>query len=124
MASGFINMLSYWFFFAASVPMFSVFLCTTGAASGGWTAYPPINGMRIEAVNKGSMLGFDLWALAMTLFVVSSLLGGLNYVATVLNLRTKGMKFMIAFASYNMGIYVYRYSRCFFPCIISGCFFT
>jgi cytochrome c oxidase subunit 1 len=72
MASGFMNMLSYWFFFAASVIMFSSFFVQTGAASGGWTAYPPINGIRIEAVNKGSMIGFDLWALSMTLFVVSS----------------------------------------------------
>jgi len=94
MASGFINMLSYWFFFAASVVMFSSFFVQTGAASGGWTAYPPINGMRDVAINKGSGLGFDLWALSMTLFVVSSLLGGLNYVATILNMRTKGMTMM------------------------------
>jgi len=94
MASGFMNMLSYWFFFSASVIMFASFFVQTGAASGGWTAYPPLNGMRMEAVNKGSMLGFDLWALAMTLFVVSSLLGSLNYVATILNLRTKGMNML------------------------------
>ncbi len=94
MASGFMNMLSYWFFFLASLVMFSSFFVQTGAASGGWTAYPPLNGMRLEAVNKGSMLGFDLWALAMTFFIISSLLGGLNYVATVLNLRTKGMTMM------------------------------
>ena len=94
MASGFINMLSYWFFFAASIVMFSSFFVQTGAASGGWTAYPPINGMRDVAINKGSGLGFDLWALSMTLFIVSSLLGGLNYVATILNMRTKGMTMM------------------------------
>lgn len=91
MASGFLNMLSYWFFFIASLVMFSSFFIQTGPASGGWTAYPPINGMRDIAINKGSGLGFDLWALSMTLFVVSSLLGSLNYVATILNLRTKGM---------------------------------
>ncbi len=94
MASGFMNMLSYWFFFAASVVMLSSFFIQTGPASGGWTAYPPINGIKDIALNKGSGLGFDLWALAMTLFVVSSLLGGLNYVATILNMRTKGMTMM------------------------------
>lgn len=94
MASGFMNMLSYWFFFAASLVMFASFFVQTGAASGGWTAYPPINGLRDVAVNKGSGLGFDLWALSMTLFIVSSLLGGLNYVATILNMRTKGMTMM------------------------------
>ena len=94
MASGFINMLSYWFFFAASVVLFISFFVQTGPASGGWTAYPPLNGMRDVAINKGSGLGFDLWALAMTFFIVSSLTGGLNYVATILNLRTKGMSMM------------------------------
>lgn len=91
MASGFMNMLSYWFFAAASVILLLSFFIQTGPASGGWTAYPPLNGLRDTGVNLGSGLGFDMWAFAMTLFIVSSLLGGLNYVATVLNLRTKGM---------------------------------
>ncbi|MBX2903587.1 MAG: cbb3-type cytochrome c oxidase subunit I [Chitinophagales bacterium] len=94
MASGFMNMLSYWFFFAASIVLLSSFFIQTGAASGGWTAYPPLNGMRNVAVSRGSGLGFDLWILAMALFIVSSLLGGLNYVSTVLNMRTKGMSMM------------------------------
>lgn len=91
MASGFINMLSYWFFFIASMVMFSSFFIQTGPAAGGWTAYPPLNGLRDTAISKGSGLGFDLWALAMVLFIISSLLGGLNYISTTLNLRTKGM---------------------------------
>ncbi|MCX6198913.1 MAG: cbb3-type cytochrome c oxidase subunit I [Bacteroidetes bacterium] len=91
MASPFINMLSYWFFLGAGVVMFFSFFIQTGPASGGWTAYPPINGLRDTAVNLGSGLGFDLWILGMTLFIVSALLGGLNYIATVLNMRTKGM---------------------------------
>jgi len=91
MASPFINMLSYWFFLGASVVMFFSFFIQTGPASGGWTAYPPLNGLRDTGVNLGSGLGFDLWILGMTLFIVSALLGGLNYIATVLNMRTKGM---------------------------------
>lgn len=91
MASGFMNMLSYWFFFVASVIMFASFFIQTGPASGGWTAYPPLNGIRDLSVNKGSGLGFDLWALSMTFFIISSLLGSLNYVATIMNMRTKGM---------------------------------
>lgn len=91
MASGFINMLSYWFFFTASVILFLSFFIQTGPASGGWTAYPPLNGLRDTGVNLGSGLGFDLWALAMTFFIVASLIGSLNYIATVLNQRTKGM---------------------------------
>jgi cytochrome c oxidase subunit I len=91
MASPFINMLSYWFFFGASIVMLFSFFIQTGPASGGWTAYPPLNGLRDTGVNLGSGLGFDLWILGMTLFIVSALLGGLNYIATVLNMRTKGM---------------------------------
>src|ERR1700733_3856165 len=56
MASPFINMLSYWFFLSAGVVMFFSFFIQTGPASGGWTAYPPINGLRNTAVNLGSGL--------------------------------------------------------------------
>jgi cytochrome c oxidase subunit 1 len=84
-------MLSYWFFFLSGLIMLSSLFIQTGAASGGWTMYPPLNGMRNTAVNLGSGLGTDLWFFSMTLFIVSSLLGGLNYVATILNMRTKGM---------------------------------
>lgn len=91
MASPFMNMLSYWFFFLSGLLMLSSLFIQTGAASGGWTMYPPLNGMRNTAVNLGSGLGTDLWFFSMALFIVSSLLGGLNYVATILNMRTKGM---------------------------------
>lgn len=89
MASGFINMLSYWFFLASSVVMVSSFFVETGPASGGWTVYPPLSALP-EAM-PGSGLGMTLWLASMSLFIVSSLLGGLNYVVTVINLRTKGM---------------------------------
>ncbi|HRO41393.1 MAG TPA: cbb3-type cytochrome c oxidase subunit I [Flavipsychrobacter sp.] len=89
MASPFMNMLSYWFFFAASIIMFISLFVQTGPASGGWTTYPPLSALK-EA-SMGSGLGMDLWLISMALFVVSSLLGGLNYIATILNMRTKGM---------------------------------
>ncbi len=89
MASGFINMLSYWFFFAATVVLLISLFVQTGPASAGWTIYPPLSAVA-ESI-PGSGLGQDLWLISMTLFVVSSLLGGLNYIVTILNLRTKGM---------------------------------
>ena len=89
MASGFINMLSYWFFFAATIVLLISLFVETGPASAGWTVYPPLSALP-EAI-PGSGLGQDLWLIAMALFVVSSLLGGLNYIVTILNLRTKGM---------------------------------
>jgi cytochrome c oxidase subunit I len=89
MASPFLNMLSYWFFFIASVVMISSLFVQTGPASGGWTSYPPLSAL--GQASEGSKSGMDLWIVSMALFVVSSLLGGLNYIATILNMRTKGM---------------------------------
>ncbi len=89
MASPFINMLSYWFFFAAGVLMFISLFVQTGPASGGWTVYPPLSAL--PGASSGSGLGMTLWLFSMALFIVSSLMGGLNYVATILNMRTKGM---------------------------------
>lgn len=89
MASPFINMLSYWFFFAASVLMFSSLFVQTGPAAGGWTTYPPLSALKEASLGSG--VGMDLWLFSMVLFVISSLLGGLNYIVTILNMRTKGM---------------------------------
>ncbi len=89
MASPFLNMLSYWFFFLASVVMLSSIFVHTGPASGGWTMYPPLSALR--QAGEGQKIGTDLWLISMALFIVSSLLGGLNYISTILNMRTKGM---------------------------------
>ena len=91
MASGFMNMLSYWFFFAASVIMFYSLFIQTGPASGGWTVYPPLSAL--EQAMSGSGMGMTLWLASMTLFIASQLLGGINYISTIINLRTRGMSF-------------------------------
>src|SRR5690606_29521175 len=91
MASGFMNMLSYWFFFLSSVIMLSSFFIETGPAGGGWTVYPPLSALP-QAI-QGSGLGMTLWLVAMALFIVSTLLGGINYITTVINMRTRGMSF-------------------------------
>src|SRR5471030_1202283 len=89
MASGFLNMLSYWFFLVSSIIMLSSLFIESGPASAGWTMYPPLSALP-QAI-PGSGLGMTLWLMSMTFFVVSALLGGLNYIITVINLRTKGM---------------------------------
>ncbi|HNQ11616.1 MAG TPA: cbb3-type cytochrome c oxidase subunit I, partial [Bacteroidia bacterium] len=89
MASGFLNMLSYWFFLASSVVMVASLFVEGGPASGGWTIYPPLSALP-QAIS-GSGLGMTLWLVSMVLFIVSALLGGINYVTTVINLRTKGL---------------------------------
>jgi cytochrome c oxidase subunit 1 len=89
MASGFLNMLSYWFFFISSVIMIGSLFVTGGPASAGWTVYPPLSAL--PQAMPGSGMGMTLWLVSMSLFIVSALLGGLNYIVTVINLRTKGM---------------------------------
>jgi len=91
MASGFMNLLSYWFFFLSGVIMFISLFLKTGPAGGGWVVYPPLSAL--EQAIPGSGMGMTLWLISMTLFIASSLLGGINYVTTVINLRTKGMSF-------------------------------
>jgi cytochrome c oxidase subunit 1 len=89
MASGFLNMISYWLFAISSVIMMISLFVETGPAMAGWTIYPPLSALP-QAV-EGSGLGMTLWLVSMTLFIAGSLIGSLNYIVTVLNLRTKGM---------------------------------
>lgn len=89
MASPMLNMFSYWFFFLAGMIMLTSLFLSTGPFSGGWTGYPPLSAL--PQASTGSGAGMTLWILSLTFFVVSVLLGGVNYITTVLNLRTKGM---------------------------------
>lgn len=89
MASPLLNMLSYWFFFVASIILLSSLFVQTGPASGGWTVYPPLSAL--GEASDGSKIGMDLWLISMALFIISQLLAGLNYISTILNMRTKGM---------------------------------
>lgn len=89
MASGFMNMISYWLFFLSSVIMIGSLFVESGPASAGWTIYPPLSALP-QAIG-GSGAGMTLWLVSMAIFIASSLMGSLNYVVTVINLRTKGM---------------------------------
>lgn len=89
MASGFMNMISYWMFFLSSVVMVISLFVESGPASAGWTIYPPLSALP-QAI-PGSGTGMTLWLVSMAIFIASSLMGSLNYVVTVINLRTKGM---------------------------------
>lgn len=92
MAYPFLNMLSFWIIVPASLLMLASFWVEGGAAASGWTAYPPLSALK-QAV-PGSGFGQTLWLLSMALFIVSFTMGGLNYVTTILNLRTRGMTMM------------------------------
>src|SRR5690606_33316513 len=89
MASGFMNMISYWLFFLSSVVMVSSLFVESGPAIAGWTIYPPLSALPQSIPGSGT--GMTLWLISMAIFIASSLMGSLNYVVTVINLRTKGM---------------------------------
>ena len=89
MASGFMNMLSFWMFFISCIVMIASLFVESGPASAGWTIYPPLSA--IEEAIPGSGMGMTLWLVSMAIFIASSLMGSLNYIVTVINLRTEGM---------------------------------
>jgi len=119
MASPFLNMLSYWFFFTASIVMMASLFLQTGPAAGGWTIYPPLSAL--GDASEGSKAGMDYWLIAMSLFIVSQLLAGLNYISTVLNMRTKGM----SMTRLPLTMWAFFFTAVLgvlsFPVLLSGC---
>jgi cytochrome c oxidase subunit 1 len=92
MAFPFLNALSYWTFLVGCIVILSSFLVAGGAAAGGWTSYPPLSALR-NAI-PGSQWGQTVWIIGMVFFIASFTMGGLNFVTTILNLRTKGLSMM------------------------------
>ncbi len=83
-----LNMLSVWVFALASLVLFVSFFVPGGAASAGWTGYPPLSA-RVEYTGVG--WGLDLWLIALALEFASFLMGGINFLTTVINLRAPGL---------------------------------
>src|SRR4051812_40206424 len=81
-----LNMLSYWSFFLGGVTMLVSFFVPGGAAQSGWTSYAPLS------VIAGS--GQTVWLFGMVFLITSSLLGAINFIATTIQLRAKGLTFM------------------------------
>ncbi len=88
-----LNMLSFWVTFVALMVLVATFFVSDGPPLSGWTAYPPLSAVG-TAAGPGEGLGQDLWVISIALFCVASLLGALNFIATTLELRTRGMKLM------------------------------
>jgi cytochrome c oxidase subunit 1 len=78
-----LNMASYWSYFVGGVVMFSSFFADGGAAQSGWTSYPPLS---ITAP-----AGQTYWLVGMLFLILSSLLGGVNFIVTTLHLRAPGL---------------------------------
>jgi cytochrome c oxidase subunit 1 len=86
-----LNRLSVWTFGLASLVLVASFFVPGGAASAGWTGYPPLSA-RTEYT--GVAWGLNLWILALALEFASFLMGGVNYLTTVIVLRAPGMGFL------------------------------
>jgi cytochrome c oxidase subunit 1 len=86
MAFPMLNMLSFWFAFLSGVVLLISLCLPLGAAAGGWTSYPTLSTL---IGSPGS--GQTLWCVAIFLFGVSSTMGAVNYVTTVITLRAPGM---------------------------------
>jgi cytochrome c oxidase subunit 1 len=87
------NMMSFWVTFMAFVVLMSAFFVSDGPPISGWTAYAPLSAVGSDA-GPGLGMGQTLWGISIALFCVASLLGALNFIATTLDLRTKGMTLM------------------------------
>jgi cytochrome c oxidase subunit 1 len=89
MAFPFLNGLSYWTFLVGCIVILTSFFVGSGAAAAGWTSYPPLSALH-NAV-PGSETGQTFWIIGMVFFIASFTMGGLNFVTTILNMRTKGL---------------------------------
>ena len=80
-----LNAASYWSYFVGGVIMFYGFFAPGGAANSGWTSYPPLAVL--------ATTGQTIWLIGMIALITSSLLGSINTIVTIIQLRAKGMTF-------------------------------
>ena len=79
-----LNMMSYWVYFVGGVVMLASFFAPGGAANSGWTSYPPLS---VAVATEGQ----TYWLIGMIFLITSSLLGSVNFIVTIVQLRAKGM---------------------------------
>jgi cytochrome c oxidase subunit 1 len=84
-----LNAASYWFFLFGGVVMFLSFFAAGGASKSGWYGYPPLSENFFSPGN-----GQDIWILSLHLVAISSLLGAINFICTIHNMRAEGMSWM------------------------------
>ena len=87
----YVNMLSFWIYFIAVLVLLASFFVPGGPTGAGWTLYPP---QAILQGTPGAEWGILLMLVSLVIFIVGFTMGGLNYVVTVLQARTRGMTLM------------------------------
>jgi len=85
-----LNMLSFWVAFVGGTVMASTFFVEGGTAATGWTAYPPLSAI---PEYTGVARGQTLWIVAVLILGTSSIMGAVNYITTIVNMRAPGMHF-------------------------------
>src|ERR1700683_5043129 len=88
-----LNMLSFWTTFLAFIAILAAFFVPGGSPISGWTAYPPLSGIG-QATGPGEGWGQTMWIVSIALFCGASLMGALNFIATIIDLRAPGMTLM------------------------------
>ena len=96
MAFPLLNALSFWVGVLSAIIMFASFLVPGGAAGAGWTSYPPLSDIIRNAdgtINNptGIEWGQNLWCISLIVLGISSLMGSINYITTIINMRAPGM---------------------------------
>ena len=89
-----LNMMSYWLYFLGGVIMLGSFFMESGAAKSGWTNYSPLAGFADGQVVNQFLAGQTQWLIGLVLLITSSLLGSVNFITTIINLRARGMTWM------------------------------
>ena len=85
-----LNMLSFWITFVGLLVLLSTFFITDGPPISGWTAYPPLSAVG-SAAGPGLQMGQILWVGSIACFCIAALLGSLNFIVTIMDLRAEGM---------------------------------
>ncbi|MFQ5700364.1 MAG: cbb3-type cytochrome c oxidase subunit I [Acidobacteriota bacterium] len=88
MAFPVLNMLSFWVAVLAGLILLVGFVVPEGPAAAGWTSYPPLSAV---SAYTGVNWGQNIWCISLLVLGVSSLMGSINYVTTIINLRAPGM---------------------------------
>ena len=87
-----LNMLSYWFMWPAFGCLMLAFAAPGFGPAAGWTSYPPL--AVLEQAAPGSGLAQTLWLTALTFVGISSMMGSINYITTIVQMRAPGLTFM------------------------------
>jgi cytochrome c oxidase subunit 1 len=84
-----LNALSYWLFVLGGIVLWSSWFATGGTAKAGWWSYPTLSELQFSPGH-----GQDYWILAIHILTLSSLAGAINFIVTIVNMRTRGMTWM------------------------------